>query len=50
MPKKILVIDDEKSILQSLAGILSDEGFIPVWVSCRMKDLSLSVLIPQKKA
>jgi two-component system nitrogen regulation response regulator NtrX len=32
MPKKILVIDDEKSILQSLAGILSDEGFIPVCV------------------
>ena len=32
MPKKILVIDDEKSILQSLAGILADEGFIPVCV------------------
>jgi two-component system nitrogen regulation response regulator NtrX len=32
MSKKILVIDDEKSILQSLAGILSDEGFIPVCV------------------
>jgi two-component system nitrogen regulation response regulator NtrX len=27
MSKKILIIDDEKSILDSLAGILSDEGF-----------------------
>ena len=32
MPKKILVIDDEKSILVSLAGILSEEGFTPVCV------------------
>ncbi|KPJ99600.1 MAG: Fis family transcriptional regulator [Desulfobacterales bacterium SG8_35] len=32
MSKKILVIDDEKSILESLAGILSDEGFTPVCV------------------
>jgi len=32
MPKKILVIDDEKSILESLAGILMDEGFSPVCV------------------
>jgi len=32
MSKKILVIDDEKSILESLAGILSDEGFAPVCV------------------
>ncbi len=30
MAKKILIIDDEKSILESLAGILSDEGFNPV--------------------
>lgn len=30
MAKKILVVDDEKSILDSLAGILSDEGFDPV--------------------
>jgi len=30
MAKKILVVDDEKSILDSLAGILSDEGFEPV--------------------
>ena len=30
MSKKILVIDDEKSILETLAGILADEGFTPV--------------------
>jgi len=30
MAKKILVVDDEKSILESLEGILSDEGFNPV--------------------
>jgi two-component system nitrogen regulation response regulator NtrX len=30
MSQKILVIDDEKSILDSLAGILTDEGFKPV--------------------
>jgi two-component system, NtrC family, nitrogen regulation response regulator NtrX len=29
MAKKILVIDDEASILESLSGILSDEGFEP---------------------
>jgi len=33
MSKKILVIDDETSILESLAGILSDEGFTPVCVA-----------------
>ena len=32
MSPKILVIDDEKSILESLAGILSDEGFTPLCV------------------
>jgi len=32
MSKKILVIDDETSILESLAGILSDEGFAPICV------------------
>jgi two-component system nitrogen regulation response regulator NtrX len=32
MSKKILVIDDETSILESLAGILSDEGFTPVCI------------------
>jgi len=30
MAEKILVVDDEISILQSLEGILSDEGFDPV--------------------
>jgi two-component system nitrogen regulation response regulator NtrX len=30
MGKRILVVDDEKSILDSLAGILADEGFAPV--------------------
>lgn len=30
MSKKILVVDDEKSILEALEGILSDEGFSPV--------------------
>jgi len=30
MAKKILIIDDEKPIRDSLAGILSDEGFLPV--------------------
>jgi two-component system nitrogen regulation response regulator NtrX len=30
MSKKILIIDDEKSILESLSGILSDEGFTSV--------------------
>jgi two-component system nitrogen regulation response regulator NtrX len=32
MSKKILVIDDEKTILETLAGILADEGFSPVCV------------------
>ena len=27
MARTILVVDDEKSILQSIDGILSDEGF-----------------------
>jgi two-component system nitrogen regulation response regulator NtrX len=39
MSKKILVIDDETSILESLAGILSDEGFIPVCVDSAEKGL-----------
>ena len=30
MSKKILVVDDEKSILEALEGILSDEGFSPL--------------------
>ena len=32
MAKKILIVDDERSIRESLAGILSDEGFDPVTV------------------
>ena len=39
MSKKILVIDDETSILDSLAGILSDEGFIPICVDSAEKGL-----------
>ncbi len=30
MPETILIIDDEKAIGESLAGILSDEGFTPL--------------------
>jgi two-component system nitrogen regulation response regulator NtrX len=41
MSKKILVIDDEKSILDSLAGILSDEGFIPICVDSAEEGLKL---------
>jgi two-component system nitrogen regulation response regulator NtrX len=33
MAKKILIVDDEASIRESLAGILSDEGFLPVSVA-----------------
>lgn len=40
MSKKILVIDDEKSILLSLAGVLSDEGFIPVCVDSAEEGLN----------
>jgi two-component system nitrogen regulation response regulator NtrX len=39
MPPKILVIDDEISILDSLAGILSDEGFKPICVDSAEKGL-----------
>ncbi|MDH3392233.1 MAG: sigma-54 dependent transcriptional regulator [Desulfobulbaceae bacterium] len=39
MSKKILVIDDEISILDSLAGILSDEGFTPICVDAAEKGL-----------
>nr|WP_321464669.1 sigma-54 dependent transcriptional regulator [uncultured Desulfobulbus sp.] len=30
MPETILIIDDEKAICESLGGILSDEGFVPL--------------------
>ena len=33
MSKRILIIDDEVSIQQSLAGILEDEGFTPLTAS-----------------
>jgi two-component system nitrogen regulation response regulator NtrX len=39
MSKKILVIDDETSILDILAGILSDEGFTPICVDSAEKGL-----------
>jgi two-component system nitrogen regulation response regulator NtrX len=39
MSHKILVVDDEKSILDSLAGILSDEGYTPVCVGTAEKAL-----------
>ena len=41
MSKKILVIDDETSILESLAGILSDEGFSPLTVESAEEGLKL---------
>ena len=40
MSPKILVIDDETSILDSLAGILSDEGFTPICVDSAEKGLN----------
>jgi two-component system nitrogen regulation response regulator NtrX len=40
MSHKILVIDDETSILDSLAGILSDEGFTPICVDSAEKGLN----------
>ena len=27
MPKKVLIVDDEESVVQSIAGVLEDEGF-----------------------
>ena len=39
MSKNILVIDDEISILDTLAGILSDEGFTPICVDSAEKGL-----------
>ena len=39
MSPKILVIDDETSILDSLAGILADEGFTPICVDSAEKGL-----------
>lgn len=33
MPKRVLIIDDETSIQESLSGVLEDEGFIPLCAS-----------------
>ncbi len=41
MKKKILIIDDEASIQESLSGILEDEGFLPVSVSAAKDGLEL---------
>ena len=40
MPKRILIIDDEASIRESLAGILSDEGFEPHYAESAEQGLS----------
>jgi two-component system nitrogen regulation response regulator NtrX len=37
MAKKVMIVDDEASIRDSLAGILSDEGFLPVPVESAEK-------------
>ena len=41
MAKKILVVDDEASILESLTGILADEGFQPVCAATAEKALEV---------
>ena len=41
MSKKILIVDDETSILESLEGILSDEGFSPVCAESAEEGLKL---------
>lgn len=41
MSEKILVVDDEISILESLEGILSDEGFSPVCAESAEEGLKL---------
>lgn len=41
MLKKILIVDDEPSILESLNGILSDEGFAPVCTASAEEALAL---------
>jgi len=42
MSRKILIIDDEASILEALSGILTDEGFIPLCL--QSADQALSIL------
>ncbi|MBI5559470.1 MAG: sigma-54-dependent Fis family transcriptional regulator [Deltaproteobacteria bacterium] len=46
MAKKIMIVDDEASIRESLAGILSDEGFAPVPVESAEK--AFEVLLYEK--
>lgn len=41
MPETILIIDDEKAIRESLAGILSDEGFLPLTAASAEEGLQL---------
>jgi two-component system nitrogen regulation response regulator NtrX len=41
MAKKILIVDDEASILESLTGILADEGFEPVCAANAEQALTL---------
>ncbi|MDH3393026.1 MAG: sigma-54-dependent Fis family transcriptional regulator, partial [Desulfobulbaceae bacterium] len=41
MAKRILVVDDEASIRESLTGILSDEGFTPVCAESGEQALAL---------
>lgn len=48
MAKKILIVDDEKSIRDSLAGILSDEGFDPIAVESA--EDAFSILADEKIA
>ncbi len=42
MAKKILIIDDEETIRESVAGILSDEGFQPLPVARDRKSTRLN--------
>lgn len=41
MPETILIIDDEKAIRESLAGILADEGFSPLTAASADEGLQL---------
>ncbi len=41
MAKKILIIDDEETIRESVAGILSDEGFTPLTVASAKEAFTL---------
>ena len=41
MPDTILIIDDEAAIRESLAGILTDEGFAPLTAASAEEGLQL---------